>query len=140
MIYIDTSVIVTLLTVEPKTESVKAWFAGLTKPPMASDWLMTEFASAISFKVRTGQLTEAITKQVREQFDVLADGGLRLAPVSRAAFSHAATLLKQYQYGLRAGDALHLATAVELGAKAIATLDNRLADNAIRLGLGVVEL
>ena len=29
MIYVDTSVIVPLLTVEPKTQQVTAWYAGL---------------------------------------------------------------------------------------------------------------
>lgn len=139
MVYIDTSVIVTLLTVEPKTENIKTWFANLTKPPIASDWLITEFASAIAFKVRTAQISEVIATQVHQQFDVLIDGGLRLTPITRNAFNHAANLVKQHQYGLRAGDALHLATALELNAKTIATLDNKQAENSLRLGLKVLR-
>ena len=66
---------------------------------------------------------------------LLAAGGIRLVPVSRAAFRHAADLVKQHRFGLRAGDSLHLAEALELGASHMATLDGTLADNAERKGL-----
>lgn len=33
MIYVDTSVLVALLTVEPKTREVTAWYAGLREVP-----------------------------------------------------------------------------------------------------------
>ena len=82
----DTSVIVALLTVEPKTLQVTAWFAALSETPICADWLLTEFASAISIKLHTGQLSEANAKRVREEFARLTDGGVRLAPVSRTAF------------------------------------------------------
>ena len=62
-------------------------------------------------------------------------GGLRLVPVNRAAFKHAADMVKQHRYSLRAGDSSHLAVALELGAKHMATLDGTLAKNAERKGL-----
>jgi predicted nucleic acid-binding protein len=139
MIYVDTSVIVALLTVEPKTQSVMAWYAGLQEVPMAADWLLTEFSSAISIKVRTGQLSEANAKQVRKEFDLLTAGGLRFAPVSREAFRQAGEIVKQHQNGLRAGDSLHLAMALELGASSMASLDSTLAANAKGKGLELIE-
>jgi predicted nucleic acid-binding protein len=56
MIYVDTSVIVPLLVTEPKKSSVTAWFAGLRETPTCSDCLLTELASAISIKLRTGSI------------------------------------------------------------------------------------
>ena len=139
MLYVDTSVIVALLTVEPKTPAVTAWYAALRDAPICADWLLTEFSSALSIKLRAGQLTKTHARRVRKEFDLLAAGGLRLAPVSRAAFSQAAEMLKQHQHGLRAGDSLHLAVALELGVSQMATLDGTLAKNARRKGLGLIK-
>lgn len=132
MVYVDTSAIVALLTVEPKTQDVMAWYAGLREVPYCADWLLTEFSSAISIKLRARQLTETHAKLVRKEFNLLAAGGLRLVPVSRAAFKQAADMVKQHRYGLCAGDSLHLAVALELGASHMATLDGTLAENAER--------
>lgn len=139
MIYVDTSVIVALLTVEPRTQSVTAWYAGLNDTPTGSDWLLTEFSSALSIKLRTGQISEVNAKRVRKEFALMADGGLRIAPVSRGAFGHAAEMVKLHEHGLRAGDALHLAVALELGASHMATLYGTLAANAKRHGIELIE-
>lgn len=139
MIYVDTSVIVPLLTTEPKTESVTAWFAGLHDTPICSDWLLTEFSSAISIKLRTGSITGTNAKRVRKEFELLAGGGLRIVPVSRDAFRHAAKMARLHEHGLRSGDSLHLAVALELGASHMSTLDGTLAANAKRNGMRLIE-
>ena len=139
MIYVDTSVIVPLLVTEPKTDTVTAWFADLRDIPVGSDWLLTEFSSALSMKLRTGSLTDANAKQVRKEFELLADGGLKIVPVSRDAFRQAAKLAQQHGHGLRSGDSLHLAVALELGASHMATLDGTLAANAKRNGMELIE-
>ncbi|MCX7173070.1 MAG: type II toxin-antitoxin system VapC family toxin [Proteobacteria bacterium] len=137
MIYLDTSVAVSLLVPEPRTADVKAWFAGLTEVPVGCDWLLTEFDSAISIKVRSGELSEANAKAVRKEFDRLTVSGLRIVPVSRSAFRDAADLAKQHTQRLRAGDALHLAVARDIGAQSVATLDGVMSANAKRLRMGV---
>ena len=139
MVYADTSVIVALLTVEPSTQKVSDWYAGLGKTPVCSDWLLTEFSSALSIKLRTGQISEANAKRVRKEFALVTEGGLRIVPVSREAFRHAAEMNKLHKHGLRAGDSLHLAVALELGASQMATLDGTLAANAKRNGMELIE-
>lgn len=47
-------------------------------------------------------------------------------------------MIKLHQQGLRAGDALHLAVALELGANIMATLDSTLAVNAEHEGLALI--
>ena len=133
MIYFDTSVAVSLLVPEPRTADVKAWFAGLDGILVSSDWLLSEFASAIAIKVRSRELTDGDARSVRREFEALTVSGLRIVPVSRAAFREAAGLAAQHKHGLRAGDALHLAVALEAGAKSIATLDGVMVANALRL-------
>lgn len=137
MIYLDTSVAVALLVPEPRTAGVNAWFTRLSEIPVGSDWLLTEFDSAISIKVRSGELSETNAKAVRKTFEILTASGLRIVPVSRAAFRDAADLAKRHVYLLRAGDALHLAVAKEINAKSVATLDGVMATNAKRLKLDV---
>ena len=139
MIYVDTSVIVALLTVEQRTQNVTAWYAGLSDTPTCSDWLLTEFSSALSIKLRTGQISEANAKRARKEFGVLADGGLRIVPVSRSAFVRAAEMVKLHDHGLRSGDSLPLAVALELEASHMATLDRTLAANARRNGMKLIE-
>ena len=68
-------------------------------------------------------------------FNLLAARGLRLVPVRRTAFKQAADMVKPHQFGLGAGDSLHLAVALELGARHMATLDGTLEKNAERKGL-----
>ena len=139
MVYVDTSVVVSLLTLEPSSESVAAWFSGLAEMPVSSDWLLTEFSSAISIKLRTGQLSGVAARAVHREFERLTSSGLRLAPVSRAAFKAAADIARAHGQGLRSGDALHLAVAREIGAKEIATLDGTMAKNLRRLRMAAVK-
>lgn len=139
MIYADTSVIVALLTREAATAAVTAWFASLAEMPVSADWLLTEFSSALSIKVRTGQITESYAKAVYKEFQLLSSSGLRLSPVSRSALKAAADLARAHKHGLCAGDSLHLAAAQEIGAKTIATLDGVMAKNAKRLKIATVR-
>ncbi len=137
MIYLDTSVAVSLLVPEPRTADVKTWFSGLNEIPVSGDWLLTEFDSAVSIKVRAGELSETDAKAVRKEFEKLTMNGLRIVPVSRVAFRDAADLAKQHAHRLRAGDALHLAVAREVGAKSVATLDSVMSANAKRMKMGL---
>lgn len=140
MLYVDTSVVVALLAREPRTAAAKSWYAALGEAPAAADWCVTEVASALSIKVRTGQLTPAKAKAAWAVFEQLARGGLRLVAVSRSAFREAAALASDHRQGLRAGDALHLAVAREIGAGRLATLDGSMAAGAKRLGFALEEI
>ena len=52
MIYLDTSVVVALLTPEERSSSALDWFAQCRDPLISSDWLITETHSALSIKQR----------------------------------------------------------------------------------------
>ncbi len=140
MICVDTSFLVALLTVKPMTPQVKTWYALTSEPLVSADWCLTEFASAIAIKTRTGQLQEAQAQAVTRLFDTLLSGGLDLVPVNRRAFWEAASLVRNWQSGLRAGDALHLAIAQELGVSKLASIDRRMAENSLRLGFSLEQI
>ena len=135
MVYVDTSALVALLTVEAHTPAVKDWFTANIEPLVSADWCAVEFASALAAKLRAKQLRPAHARAAHEAFDTLTASGLRLLPVTRTACQRAAALAKSPSDGLRAGDALHLAAALEAGAKELAGLDVVMNANAKRLGL-----
>jgi predicted nucleic acid-binding protein len=138
MVYLDTSVVVPLFVPEPASEPVTDWFQATTDPFIAADWLVTEFASALSLKQRTRELDDEQSRRVWTAFQEFCRGGLRLIPVERPAFTQAAQLAREATSGLRAGDSLHLAVALSSGVDQLATADAVLANSATRQGLRVI--
>jgi uncharacterized protein len=138
MVYLDTSVAVPLFVAEPSSESVDRWFSACAVPVVSSDWIITEFASALSIKERSGTLNAKDAKAAWRSFETFCHSGLRLAVVSRKAFETAARMTRDSRHGLRAGDALHFAVAHEIGATTIATLDLTMRENAKRLKIKAV--
>jgi len=101
-----------------------------------SDWVVTEFAAALSVKLRTAAIDEPVRTAIDEKFDALRQQVLRTVPISSSHFHMAAQFARRTQLGLRAGDALHVAIAAEAGA-AICTTDKRLASAAAEVGVTV---
>lgn len=139
MIYLDTSVAVPLFVPEPTSAEVDAWMESCASPLVSSDWILTEFSSALSLKERRGELTARQAAAAQKGFDEFCAAGLRLLPFSRKAFEEAAKLVRVVKSGLRAGDSLHLAMAIEAGATGFATADHTLERNAKAKGLSVIR-
>lgn len=140
MIYLDTSVLVALLTKEGSALAIMRWYAKNDREAfVTADWSLTEFSSALALKVRTKQLTPKQAKAVLKTFETFIGGGVRLLSVSRQAFEHGARLIQSMD-GLRAGDALHLSVAIEAGATEFATLDRLLGEKASEAGLALTKL
>lgn len=135
--YIDTSAIVATLVVEPHTPRAIAWLHSQA-PGIAciSDWTHTEVASALSLKLRTGELTPEQRATVRIAWEQLHTASLPTLAVTTAHFEAAGRFVGQHELGLRAGDALHLAIA-HVGGMSLVTLDKRMADAALQLGVPV---
>jgi predicted nucleic acid-binding protein len=136
-IYLDTSAAVPLFVPEPTSEAIIAWFAACSDPLVAADWIVTELASALSIKTRRGDITADQAHSAWNEFELFCGTGLRLVQVSRSAFMQAARLAQDAGNGLRSGDSLHLAVAIEINATGLATADRNLEANAKRLGLNV---
>ncbi len=139
MIYLDTSAAVPLFVPEPASDRIAAWLEASADALVSADWILTEFASALAVKVRRGELNQKHAKAAWEDFERFSQTGLRLVPVARATFARAAQLVRQSRGGLRAGDAVHLATALETEANGIATSDAQLQRNALDQGLAVTR-
>lgn len=139
MVYLDTSAVVPLFVREPASEAVDDWLSSHDVPLLSSDWLKTEFASALAIKRWRGELSSRQGAAVWHDFEAFCASGVRLVPIERTTFVTAARLLLTPGSALRAGDALHLAAAIEAGAEAMATADEVLARHAETYGLAVVR-
>ena len=139
-LYIDTSVLVTTFTNEAATERCQTWLTTRDPDTLAiSDWVVTEFSAALSVKLRTGAISIAERAEALAAFGTMAARSVRVLAVESRHFNLAARLAIQYALGLRAGDALHVAIALDQGAS-LHTLDRRLADAAGALGVRSVVI
>lgn len=133
VVYVDTSVLVALMVPEAHSAAVARWYGRSRSELVSVVWCITEFASALGIKQRTGQLNAPQAQDAWQRFERLMANDLTLLPPVTAHFHRAATLALDALTALRAGDALHLACAEQAGAKSIATLDAVLGRNAQRL-------
>jgi uncharacterized protein len=133
--YLDTSFLVAAFTNEIKTPVVQQWLTEQVVAELAiSRWVVTEFSSALSLKLRTRQVAAAERTNALADFETLWTKSLTLLPVTDANFSTAARFADQHDLALRAGDALHLAICADQRAT-LHTLGRRMADAAKALGL-----
>jgi predicted nucleic acid-binding protein len=139
LLYLDTSALVPAFVREATTEPIQAYLEQAGAEQLSSSaWVLTEFASALSLKKRTGAVTANVYSEALGQWRAFA-AGLRLLEVSEAAFREAARFCDRSDLGLRAGDALHLAVAAAHGCTLV-TLDRRMAEAAAELGVPVAAI
>jgi uncharacterized protein len=138
ILYLDTSILVSALTAEKKSPRVQLWLE-MQEPDSLhiSLWVETELSSALSKKVREGELTPALRKFCLGGFAALKDVSLTVAPIKPKHFVSAARLVDASLLGLRAADALHLAVSMDIGAT-LCTLDKKFADAAGAVGVKVL--
>lgn len=136
MFYVDTSVLVSALTLEPATLASRRWLSTHTDCAI-SPWVVTEFSSTMSAKVAGGVVTDVLREQAQKSFEQLVRQQCVMCPVQDAHFLMAAKLCDS-EISIRAGDALHLAVAASRGLGMVSR-DRRLIEAAAFLGLRAVN-
>ncbi len=126
-VYLDTSAIAKLIVPEPETTALRAFLNALPEAPVSSDLARTETLRAAR---RTDPALVARARQVLDRLDLIT------AP---PGIFEAAARLEPPE--LRSLDAIHLATALDLGddLDALVTYDRQLASAARGYGLTVLE-
>ena len=136
MRYFDTSFLVPLVLPEATSEPIAAFFEGLPGEDLAvSHWTRVEFASLLAREVRMGRLPASAAREASSRFETMVRESFLVLLPNRSDFDRARDWLGQFETGLRAGDALHLAIAGNRGADAIYTLDKLMIAAGERLGL-----
>ena len=134
MHYIDTCVLLALLTPEGHSAVAAAFLAQARAPLAISNWSITELHSALGLKVRTKALSPSQAEAVLQGFERSLAPGLLVLTLEPQDFRNANACLRGWTTTLRAADALHLAIASGRGAT-LCSLDAPFVAAAQQLGL-----
>lgn len=138
MIYIDTSALVPIFVREIASDSMLDWLDENDEPLALSEWVLTEFSSAVHVKVRMGALAETIARRATVRCERFARSNCTVFIPQSEDFRRAAQLCAKPGLKLRAGDALHLAIVEGSLVKTLLSLDLTLCESARGLKIDVV--
>jgi predicted nucleic acid-binding protein len=134
--YFDTSLVVAYYLPEAISARAQAVYDADPRPT-ASELVEVEFFSALSLRVRVGDVPRDHAERAARLFLTHLDDGLyaRIA-LNTGHYRRARDLLARFDLPLKAPDALHLAVAAAEALRLV-TVDEQLARNARALGLDV---
>ncbi|MGO9743327.1 MAG: type II toxin-antitoxin system VapC family toxin [Roseiarcus sp.] len=133
MIYLDASLLLSLLVADGHTERAHAWLSAVDETLAVSDLANLEVSAVRSRDPRTGQLTPDAVEAALIDFDALRAACERLSH-SVGDFLLAEHIVRDFSLKLTAPDAPHLASATHADAR-LATFDERLAAAARMRGI-----
>ena len=136
MLYLDASVLVSLLTRDALSDQALALMDMHNMPVIVSDFALIEFASAVARQVRMGNLTEQEARMAFMSLDAFIIRTASRIDTTPADLKFAEAALRRLDLPLRTGDALNVAIAGRLGAT-LATFDRKMAKAAKALGVPV---
>jgi predicted nucleic acid-binding protein len=128
MIYLDASVVFSLYFRDSNTEEALHLVASASEALLISALCEMETINAFGLRVFRGEMSARnLEIAVRDLEADLRSGFLQWVPLPDAAYVQAKALSRRItsSIGVRAADLLHIAVAVELGAKIIYTFDQR---------------
>ncbi len=108
ILYLDTSVLLSLHLNDSKTEVVTRRISHAKYDFAVSAWGATEAASALGILVRRNEVEMTIAAEALENIQLLVSES-QILPLETSTFRLATQWLSDFSLGLRAGDALHTA-------------------------------
>jgi predicted nucleic acid-binding protein len=139
-LYLDTSLLVSVITGERDGPRTERWLQSHTSEHLlVSDWIVAEFSAALSRKRRTAQISPQQRESALAAFSRICARNATVLEVTREHFRKAARLANEYEPGIRAGDALHVAICSDCGAT-LCTLDRRLCEAGPAFGVPTIAV
>lgn len=140
MIYLDTSAVISAITDEADSDRIWNWLDNQDAGTLfVSDWTRTEVSSALSIKVRTGQLSVDDRAVALSSWRRFLGASLSTLGCTVEHFRQATLIADRHDLGVRAPDALHIAIAAAAGFRLV-TLDRTMAAAAPLLGVPLEPL
>lgn len=143
MIYLDSSVIFSIQARDANTRIAIGLVQSASEPLILTQLCEVEFINALCRREFQKQITHAQAQDSINDLELnLRNGVYRLLPFPESVFSRARTISRSITpiLGVRAADVLHVAAAIELGANALYTFDQRQHRTAKEVGLKVNPL
>ncbi len=143
MIYLDSSVLSSLQSKDVNTLAAVSLAQSASEPLMLTQLCEVEVVNALCQREFRKEITHAQAEASMNDLEQnLRRGVYRLFPFPEAAFGRAKALARALtpSIGVRAADLLHVAAAIELGASALYTFDQRQHRTARAAGLAVNPL
>ncbi|MBF0093332.1 MAG: type II toxin-antitoxin system VapC family toxin [Alphaproteobacteria bacterium] len=138
MHYFDTSFLVPLILPEATSDKITKFLVDLSAEDLAvSHWTRVEFSSLLAREVRMGGLSAEAAREADVRFEAMVEESFAVILPNGDDFNLAKEYLGNYESGLRAGDALHLAIAKNHRAEAIYSLDKTLLKAGKNIGIPV---
>ena len=134
--YLDASVLVAVLTVEPFSERADRFVRDHPIGLIISDFAAAEFASAIARRVRMREVTVDDARSDLAAFDSWAARSVQSIELTATDVALATAFLRRLDLTLRTPDAIHIAIAQRINATLV-TFDQRMTESARALGVTV---
>ena len=136
--YLDTSALIKRYVEEPHSAAFDTFFLSGEFDFVISPLVITEITSALARRARQREITSAFAASTRQIFqDEVLTGSWQMVAFESQQFSQAANLISSLQLPLGTLDALHLTSALNSPASALATADKQLATAAKKSGLQI---
>jgi predicted nucleic acid-binding protein len=136
--YLDSSTIVSLHVSDSNSNSARLAVTQLTLVPLISTLGQLEVVNALSLKAFRKEISSAEASLSIQKFtENLQRGAYELRPIPEQAFVRALQLSQTttQRMGTKSADILHIAAALELGAKAFFSFDEQQRKLAETVGL-----
>jgi predicted nucleic acid-binding protein len=143
MIYLDASIVFSLYSPDANSALAASCVTAAREPLILSSFCQFEVFNALSLCIFRNEISEQEALATRRKFDSnIESGAYILRPLPESAFARARNLAEKItpSIGVRSADLLHIAAAIELGAKSLYTFDQKQHSAAQAAGLKVNRL